>query len=471
MSFNPFHRSGSIALPISNDEAPESTSKGRSRRRLLRYGGLLAFLAFLVTAAILVFTLGARGKHRADSPRSVPIPDEEVELVADDRRLEIYKYQTLADNLGCITMTEDAMIISLPSDSDLTFFMSRGSPTAGFVHFYSQEDYRADDILVNITAEYEDKEELEKIIVCSGSNGSNAKRAGVVLAAFDNPTDITFNISIGIPDKSITRFGDISTDFSNGAFTHIFESFFDIWRPIEFGVVRLKAANAPVYVGGVISHSAFVQTTNAEIQAGFFSVDEIQLRTSNAPLRGTAIGLGQSTGANTNISMITTNGKILAALGLASDYPYTTMNASVHTTNGELFVELPRWMGDESSVSIDSSTTSGPLKVFLDEGYEGTFDMHSPGGHAMLQWDTLGRERSLEVTSGRNGTEKMEGRMFWGEDSGDRTMSSIRARTTVEDVWLYTNYDAVEELEAAVGGLFLFQVQNIYPLANTKDRL
>ncbi|THV00718.1 hypothetical protein K435DRAFT_963879 [Dendrothele bispora CBS 962.96] len=432
---------------------------------------LLAFaaLSVIIVATVVLVAVFVPKKTTVTNPGQDDPPVDEN--LASDSRLE--KYLTLEDTLFCPDWTEahddsSQSIIStasfnLPPSTDLTFFLSRGSPIVGHFNIYEKRA-SSGDITVDVVAQYEDTDEGRNELTHSKACFAGQKNEqGVMLWADSEVTlsRVKFNISVHLPD--IQRFHDISTDFSNGIFQHFIEGFFDIWRPTYFGVVRLNARNAIINVNTIMASSSFIQTTNAEVWGNFWASDSISVQTSNAAVFTTLWAIGEYEGANTSVSVRTNNGPIRASISMQSDFNRMRLNASLHTSNGNITTGGPRFgMGvDKALFFLDASTTNAPALMYVHPDYEGLFDIQTTGGDAsiletdqlvhpdyeglfniqttggtasILETDQLdGRKRVIDIDR-VNEKDHKAGKIYWDEEPPYDEQGDINLRTTKQDV-------------------------------------
>ncbi|KAJ7276659.1 hypothetical protein C8J57DRAFT_1126950 [Mycena rebaudengoi] len=270
---------------------------------------------------------------------------------------------------------------------------------------------------------YHDSKDLQRTKVCRmGKSGSNEH--GVLIWGKprhphgDPERDVRFNITLAIP-TGIREYHDISTDLPR--FSHKVADFFDFWSPTEFGVIRMKSSNAAIYHGSLIGEAAFIQTSNAQVEGFFGGSEKLSVKTSNSPIRATAMMFGTAAGSEVDINLETSNGAIEAAVAIMSDFPHIVLHATVKTSNAPLTIYTPVRMGStNSSFFLEAMTSNGAANITLHPEYEGKWDLRTSRATANVEANEgitdpagMGRQRTLQRTSTGS---HAQGFMFWSHD-------------------------------------------------------
>ncbi|KAJ6531555.1 hypothetical protein B0H10DRAFT_2247832 [Mycena sp. CBHHK59/15] len=267
--------------------------------------------------------------------------------------------------------------------ASLLFFLSRRS-VAGHIEIYRRPGHNQPEALVNVTTQYHAFEDLSRTKVCRmGSRDEH----GVLLwaeysRALTQPTqDVHFHITVQLPARGgLKEYKDLSTDLP--LFSHELDDFTDIWGGALFEVVRFKSSNAPIDHGGLIAHSAFIQTSNAQIQGLFLGFDEYSVQTSNAPIVSMALlATDEDRPSGPRLEIIENLlRKINALLLLANN---TVLSAEIHTTLAPLEITVYQHnnAAQTSVFRLSASTSAARAALHLDSGYEGAYELHtrSPG--------------------------------------------------------------------------------------------
>ncbi|KAJ7107410.1 hypothetical protein C8R44DRAFT_857980 [Mycena epipterygia] len=453
-------------MPIFLNEKLPSHSDGSESHPSIRHEGarrrkLKGQIFFLVSLCSISMGL-ALWRHFPTVRQPIGESSSSVSVKsADDPRLEWY--QNPDDAKFCLEWEADAeqnlafASLELPTTASLLFFLSRG-PVAGHIEIYRRPGRNQPEVLVNVTTQYHASEDLSRTKVCRMGSG---EEHGVLLwaeysRALTQPAqDIRFHITVQLPARGgLKEYKDLSTDLP--LFSHELDDFTDVWGGALFEVVRFKSSNAPIDHGGLIAHSAFIQTSNAQIQGLFFGLDEYSVQTSNAPIVSTALlATDEDRPSGPRVVLRTSNGKINALLLLTNN---TVLSAEIHTTLAPLEITIYQHNNDAqtSVLRLSASTCAARAALHLDSGYEGAYELHtrSPGEASVEEnpdvEDPLGLGRLRTVT--REPTERgahLRGNVFWseaGEPGGMADRGFITVSTSVEHVELFLD----ESLE---GGL------------------
>ncbi|KAJ7834016.1 hypothetical protein B0H13DRAFT_2370094 [Mycena leptocephala] len=388
-------------LPSHSDGSeshPSIRHKGARRRKLK---GQIFFLVSLCSVSMGL----ALWRHFPTVRQSIGESSASVSVKsADDPRLETAKY--------CQEWEADAeqnlafASLELPTTASLLFFLSRG-PVAGHIEIYRRPGRNQPEALVNVTTQYHASEDLSRTKVCRMGSGDEH---GVLLwaeysGALTQPAqDIRFHITVQLPARGgLKEYKDLSTDLP--LFSHELDDFTDIWGGALFEVVRFKSSNAPIDHGGLIAHSAFIQTSNAQIQGLFLGFDEYSVQTSNAPIVSTALlATDEDRPSGPRVDLRTSNG------------------AEIHTTLAPLEITVYQHnnAAQTSVLRLSASTSVARAALHLDSGYEGAYELHtrSPGEASVEEnpdvEDPLGLGRLRTVTREPPSGERTCGVTYFG---------------------------------------------------------
>lgn len=269
---------------------------------------------------------------------------------------------------------------------------------------------------------------------------------GVMLWASESLPTARFNFTVQVSSK-FRSFGDVSADFGSGAYEVYVADFFDLWRPVSWGVQRFKTNNAPIWFSMLLD-AVYLQTSNASIQGSFFGARRAHLYTSNGAINALTV-LAPHSASNPSADLVyeTSNGPVQANLGFYSDYHDTNFSIRTFTTNSEVMV-LP-WEGllpypKNPIYNFDIFSLDSTSSVLLPSDYEGTFFLLTLGRQAFIRWDKdvvdpsgQGRNRSLEVDKYIDIW--AQGKIYWGKSFDAKRSGQLQLRSTRGDVMLWTN--------------------------------
>ncbi|KAK7462692.1 hypothetical protein VKT23_007280 [Stygiomarasmius scandens] len=193
-------------------------------------------------------------------------------------------------------------------------------------------------------------------------------------------------------------------------------------------------------VSAFYAQSVFVQTSNADIKSAFWFFDSASVQTSNAALSTGIWALGLRDGAEISFSVRNSNGPVTAALFLGSGDSRATLNASIHTSNGNLSVVSPHlgFERDKAILFLDASTSNAPAFLELPVEYEGSFDLETTSGSALVDYNpddrnSKGEKRVFDMYKAHQKSHKA-GSVYWGDKPPQEDQGDIRLRSTKENV-------------------------------------
>ncbi|KAF8207702.1 hypothetical protein K438DRAFT_2013190 [Mycena galopus ATCC 62051] len=254
---------------------------------------------------------------------------------------------------------------------------------------------------------------------------------------------VHLEITVALP-AGVRDYKDLTTDLP--LFSHSGDSFFSIWSPTSFEVIRLKTSNAPIHHGSLVGHAAFIQTSNADVR-GFFAGYEFMVQTSNAPIEATTFMFGESPGSESRVQLETSNGVINASLSLISDFDDNILRTTLRTSNAALEAQTPRqgMMARNSSFFLDASTSAGPATLYLFPEYEGPYELQTTLARARVVEtiedirDPAGKGRHRTVTKTSTG-HHVQGNVYWSHDGKPTPgfeRGSVKVTTSVSPVELH----------------------------------
>ncbi|KAJ6582849.1 hypothetical protein B0H10DRAFT_1962354 [Mycena sp. CBHHK59/15] len=272
--------------------ASASCSNGTRRRRLV---------TLLAAFALVSFGL----QHFARLP--VTPFNYNLHNIANDPRLEPYQSIGSAEYCAEWPTSTDSQASTVSFDllkgADLLFFLSRG-PVAGHLNMIRRTNYSEPGVPAHIRVEVTTEERDRKLTkVCRVGNDARNERGILIWAEPRHPHNeqkehASVNITIAIP-LNLRAHKDITTDLP--MFSHRFSGFGDWWSPTAFGTLRFKASNAPILYDSLIGDSAFIQTSNAEVEGEFTGKNKLAVQTSNSHITSWAWMSGEGSGSEINL--------------------------------------------------------------------------------------------------------------------------------------------------------------------------
>ncbi|KAJ7572115.1 hypothetical protein C8J56DRAFT_1069915 [Mycena floridula] len=369
----------------------------------------------------------------------------EAEDPAYDIRLDAYHP---ADAEFCAKWPNEnhdsVVTFNFPLDFDLLFFSSGGEPTSG--HIEVVKVAAAEDIRVNITANYAEQSGRETTLVCRTVHDNEKNEHGVLIwTSFPSLGTVSINITVEVPQKDPGRmYNDFSTHLPS--FSHQVDDFFTlISYPTAFRQLRLSSSNAAINLGTMaVADSAHIKTTNAEILSKRFAVSTtFHAETSNGKLT-----LSEFYGFNDgmhdddiNVTLKTSNAPITAIVLMATDRDDLQFNGNIQTTNGDLNCTFVNYLWSDGIFNLDAKNHKGAINVEVTPEFEGDFDLETSSlGQVVLDrtwptWDPTGAGRERRIKKTKDLRDHVQGYMSW--DGLHRHHGSIRALTSHSNVTMY----------------------------------
>jgi len=321
------------------------------------------------------------------------------------------------------------LVLSNVTNSDLLYFLSRGSLSYGSIKVDAVES-NSDDVRVDIEARYWSRRSLEQAMVCKlEKDGGDARGVGIFTPRTSRghgPLDhLRFDIHVQIPvsaNKAPRVVKALKTALAN--FRH---EIGDTVDRLRFEALTLEAVNGPVMVKSVSADVGVVRTSNGAIEGSFNSSQSLKLETANADVNVLVnLSSNSSRSKHTFLEIFSWDGTITSAVNL-DDGGNRTANGSdskfhVRTvgSNGQVKLEFPTQpVGSE--LIVDALTSNAPLDVGLHPAFDGNFILRTRDAPlAVLDEKAAdpsgrGRERLLDYKKMDNG-ELLVGKANWDDN-------------------------------------------------------
>lgn len=318
--------------------------------------------------------------------------------------------------------------LTLPTASDLLYFVSEGSLSHGAIFITDDGEEGSKDVKVDVTFVYhhdhdhDDDHILEWAKVCllqpeDGHNGVGIYTPHRVPRRHVHGTGFIINVHLPASASSPLEIKEFKTDMSL-----FFHSVSDLSESVYFKSLSLRTSNTPIYATAIAAQTASLRTSNSRI-AGNFSVHEtLELRSSNGPIVTNVTMFNTGATDATNLTMRTSNGFIHSNVSLVADTKDSTggsYNVIAHSSNSPIDVTFPSAPVD-SLLHVDGHTSNSPARLTLDSAYEGTFSLQTGSWFPTTverrneqEEDPAGkdRKRDLQFRSIRRGF--TEGKVAW----------------------------------------------------------
>jgi hypothetical protein len=310
--------------------------------------------------------------------------------------------------------------LSLPSDADDIFLLSRGFHALGHLQIIEAAD--REDIGVEVVVGYHDVGDLfERSSVCTLSRGDNGHGIAIFTPRFDHGHHkrdrIFFNITLSLPEGeevvTVPHFETRLPLFSQivaGLPTHAFSS------------ISLHSTNRPIFTESLVGDKISIRSKNGPIEGTFNTSSFLNIETSNAPVRVAVNAFNQNNSAPTNVKIRTRNGILSADLSLFSTFENTTSGAFTvvtSTSNSPLDVKFLEHAPD-GLLKLDVHTSNSPAEVRLHPSFEGTLKLRTSLFAATVSPDLevedpagRGRTRSVNVSTVGRHSRSVYGEVEW----------------------------------------------------------
>ncbi|CCM04384.1 uncharacterized protein FIBRA_06559 [Fibroporia radiculosa] len=341
--------------------------------------------------------------------------------------------------------------LSLPSDADVLSIITRGNEANrahGIVEFIVDDGTRYgqdSDVHVEFTAFMNDRESLqESATICRLHPSAKHDGAGLVVNypryQSHRSRRMVFAIKVYFPTSpgSPTLLNQFRTSLPQ--FIH---KIGDLQDHVSFLSLSLWSTNHPVYAESVSGKNINVMTSNAPIKGTFNATSILNLYTQNA-LIDVNVSLVAAESVHSATAMLkTTNAPVSANMSLLASAREARFNTQFETSNGALdvaFAEAPV----SSLLDVRAHTSNAPARVSLHETFEGTFDLfsttwHQPQVHVRPDVEDpegQGRRRVVEIRP-ESRESSVSGSVAWGKHDGWRRYGRVNVASSNNDVRLH----------------------------------
>ncbi|KAF8273741.1 hypothetical protein EI94DRAFT_1826128 [Lactarius quietus] len=310
--------------------------------------------------------------------------------------------------------------LSLPTDADDVFLLSRGTHALGHLQVIEVSD--REDIGVEVIVGYHDVGDLfERSSLCTLRRGDNGHGIGIFTPRFDHRHHerdrIFFNITLSLPENkevvTLPHFETRLPSFSQvvaGLPTH------------DFASISLHSTNRPILVHNIVGDKIRIRSRNGPIEGSFNTSSSLDVQTSNSPVRVVVNAFNQNNSAPTSVKIRTRNGLLSADLSLVSTFENGTSGAFTvvtRTSNSPLDINFSDHAPD-GLLRLDARTSNSPAQVSLHPSFEGTLQLRTSLFAANVSPDLevedpagRGRTRSVNVSTIGRHSRILHGDVSW----------------------------------------------------------
>lgn len=312
---------------------------------------------------------------------------------------------------------------TIPTSSDLIYFLSRGNGGHGSLQFTTSDDVAQDSVIVDIVVEYNKFETIQKSNICLLSRNVNERGVGFFTPrGIFSRDSIRFTVVVKFPRSSNEPLSIKGLDTQMG----IWSQFLSLGNLVEFNRTSLRSANTPIAVHDVFVGDADFRTSNAPITGSFTTTKKLVLKTSNGAIDVVITMKNVDPSKATIAELETNNGLIKAPINLISesndpDLP-ALFTVKAKTSNSPLTLSFPEApISPFSILNLVGSTTNSAIKTTLHPTFEGHIRLESSVFGPTLEQtyveDPSGQDRVRVVSAERVGGRKLSANVQWGENS------------------------------------------------------
>ncbi|KAF8896712.1 hypothetical protein CPB85DRAFT_1229670, partial [Mucidula mucida] len=313
----------------------------------------------------------------------------------------------------------------LPSSSDTTFIIARGSLSAGNVHL-ATSPIPSDQVLVQVEAHYYTPEVMDNTKICRVKR--SRKQLGVGLFTpkrwlstrwEDHPY---FNVTVFLPRNA--KMNTFETDVPN--YSHTIS---DLEGRVSFESLALKSSNGAISGESLHAEQAEIQSTNAPITGHYVSSGDLRIQTSNGAIKASVEFGNHKSGRASRLDISSENAIIDTQITVVGQKSEIT----TRTSNGALFVKLLEAPID-STLNLDARTSSSIADVLLPDTYEGSYALTTSNSPVQVRnerestiKDPAGKGRKRSVVNRTSSKGTSAGNIFWDSKAADRGTVKVRS--------------------------------------------
>ncbi|KAF8525979.1 hypothetical protein BU17DRAFT_41231 [Hysterangium stoloniferum] len=319
---------------------------------------------------------------------------------------------------------------TIPSNSSVIFFLSRGSYHSGEVTYeLSDKPSSGDEIEIDVKISYYRDSILTRSKVCV-LDRDDGRGIGFFTPKWTYGTPSWL---LRLKFTTIVRFPRVESS-SQPLVINSLESDLNNWSQhmasLEsqtlFNNVSLQSSNAAITIDAISAISGSFKTSNGPITGSFNVSKSLELHSSNAPVNVQVSLENDPTAEATILDIKTSNGAIKVPVTLIStdakaDDPASFL-VSTTTSNAPLAVTFPEAPSTRLSpfyvLNLTGKTSNAPVSVTLHPTYEGSLSLSSslfsPKVTTGSSSDPSGENRSRTVAITKIVGKALEANVWWG---------------------------------------------------------
>ncbi|EGN95703.1 hypothetical protein SERLA73DRAFT_186884 [Serpula lacrymans var. lacrymans S7.3] len=327
-------------------------------------------------------------------------------------------WSTYTENPGSPYPYSAETSFDLPVNDDLLYFIARGGANMGHLNIVNSSVVKdTADVLVHV--DYKTQEDLDHANICLlKKEEENGEGVGIYTPDDWHPIPndpLRFTATVTLPATSdgkplnIKRFESTSTDYVN--------TIGDIKASVSFGALTIQSG-AGITSGSVFAGVGTFNDAKASIKGAFDVSESLALTVANAEINA-QIGLVAGTQSDSSTTDAASGGDFKVS-ATASRGPITLVYTSSPVN---------------SIQSLVASTVNAPVKVTLNNAYEGAFTVDSSSAPVHVNKgstsDPSGQGRTRVVDQKSGGMDHITGSAYWQPNSGPGvTQGTVQITTT-----------------------------------------
>lgn len=390
----------------------------------------------------LAFTIAQAAWNKADDPNDDATAAGRMDPEVPNTPLQAYSFPYSSKTS-----------FELPLSAETLYLLARGPYASGSVDIMTSSEQKEDSVGVHVTVNYYRKEIRDVVRVCEISRGPGDKGVGIFTPRDlhrHNPPGrgLYFETVIVLPELAKESWPlhikDLETDVQNSV-----HRVYGIAEQVSFARLKLQGSNGAILTLSLDATTAVLKTSNSAISGSYNVSKELSIETSNGRVIAAASLYNDPTSPPTKLHIKTSNGAVEANVDLfaasksksrglggkrVSEKVNPQYDVDVRTSNGRLEVNYGK-SPVNATLRFEGTTSNSPATASLHPAYQGTFKVQTSNSAAQLIEhsvpDPSGRGRTRKVV--RNSVSKtgFSGSVEWvGDGDKDSTPKGTVSLTT-----------------------------------------
>jgi len=329
---------------------------------------------------------------------------------------------------------------NLPLDSDLLYFLARGSLSHGSIEITDDGSSDDDKVVVDVSFLYVHDVALENVQVChlqreGAKNGVGIFSPSNLPPRHHDEYRSHFAVVVHLPNGAGDRhlYEALETDMP--IFVHHIG---DLDQSAIFRSMDLKTTNAPIHVQSLTVQEGSLKTSNSPIEGKIATSSHLELHTTNGPLKTDVTVYSKGGAEASKLILSTRNSPIRSSISLVSlteDQTGGSFDVAATTSNGPIDIIYPS-APVNSTLTFSGHSSNSPVHATLHKAYEGSFDLATSfWAQPSVRYDDgaedpsgAGRRRIVETSVVQKG--HAAGRVYWEGPGARKDAGSMKLSTS-----------------------------------------